>query len=257
MAKLSKINTCLTLNLLNKNIYNKSYLRGTKFNKQEIKQLIEIYDNNEAFYSVMEAKADEEFPVISKKVGSSINSRFFVFKHHEHNSFQFTRNITNFSIKTSTFFKNFLRLVYCLNAFRRKRRKFKIYCLLLQSAKGGFSALSYNFYGFVPIFQYCAISKEVLFQYPKKVKLVKNRIKFRILHFNLIKQFLTPVPVYNIIYLFLPAYTYAINFSSSLKSPTRFVMVLLLAKPSDIFLDSFFSSNINRKKQKLLKKKKR
>lgn len=231
MSKLFKISTSLALNFLNKNLYNKSYLRGSKFNFSRNKNLIRIFDNNDNLEFLVKKK-DRKYTC--KETGHSVNSRDFLFTHRRHNLFRFTRTVSNFSINFSSVVTNFLRLLYCLNTFKQYNRKFRIYCLILKPQRCGYLTLSNGILGLLPTAQVSSFCvKPIFFNYDRNLRSF-------LLPFNTIQ--LTRFPIYDLVMVLVPQYIYNSTFSkkktyrAAKGTKPRFVTIFILSQQYTSYL---------------------
>ena len=127
--------------ILNKNLYEKSYIRGSLMDSKTI----QLVDNNATFYNLIPQSVSKFF---NKNVseGSSLNAETFFYKNRLNSSLKFRSFMLN-SIKYENFIDSFYK---SLKTFEVGIKSSYPSLLVLKPVKGGFVCYSSGICGFLP-----------------------------------------------------------------------------------------------------------
>ena len=146
MSKLLLFKTNIDLNILNINLYDKSFLRAIKKKKQSTNTTKARYVQNDLASNLFIKKKKE----ITIKPGFSLNTRIHRFTSCKTKKIHFRRTVCVFSVKQKQFLADFLKILYCLRNFTVITKKFKPFIVVLRPKKGGLLCLSCGLSGLLP-----------------------------------------------------------------------------------------------------------
>ena len=146
MSKISKLNTNVGLNILNKNLYNKSFLRATQITQNNFKIYQIQYIENEDNIDLLTLKSSN----IKNSVGTSINNKIHTFKNRKNILLQVQKMVSAFSPKRKSVLESLLKVLYIISSFTLISKQNKTFFLILNPVKAGFKCLSCGLTGFLP-----------------------------------------------------------------------------------------------------------
>jgi hypothetical protein len=137
------LNDIINKKFLNKNIYEKFYIRGSLLGLKNI----QILDNNSAFYNFPVQNMPKIYSTKTTKCfeGFSLNANSFFYRNKLNNTLKFRSFILN-SLKYKNLIDSFYNSLEVLNIWGSPFNSL----MVLKPVKGGFSCYSSGFFGFLP-----------------------------------------------------------------------------------------------------------
>ena len=130
--------------ILNKSVYEKSYIRGPLMDSKTI----QLLDNNTSFYNLSSQNISKIYNknIYKELEGLSLNTNSFFYKNRLNNNLKFRSFILN-SIRYESLLDSFFNSLKTLQVSTKKR---SASLLILKPVKGGFTCYSSGIYGFLP-----------------------------------------------------------------------------------------------------------
>ena len=130
--------------ILNKSVYEKSYIRGPLMDSKTI----QLLDNNTSFYNLSAQNISKIYNknIYKELEGLSLNTNSFFYKNRLNNNLKFRSFILN-SIRYENLLDSFFNSLKTLQVSAKKR---SASLLILKPVKGGFACYSSGIYGFLP-----------------------------------------------------------------------------------------------------------
>jgi len=146
MSKISKLNTNIGLNLLNKSLYNKSFIRGRLQNR---KRIIDFNENIDYLIRAKRRRITKKrySKRRSSRIGVSIRTKEFVYKSSKIKHLQFKKHMDLVSVKQNKILNSFLKVLCCLTDFTLTSKGSQATILVIRPKKSGFLCLANGIIG--------------------------------------------------------------------------------------------------------------